>query len=86
MKTWVAQLDELVEEQRYSEALLLLDTLDQAVLPDKVQMTLSLLRTDKGLLCITDAANYSSEEPRSSRPLPSWRARLCSPDLHGAEH
>ena len=36
MKSWVTQLDELVEEQRYAEALSLLETLDQAVLPDKV--------------------------------------------------
>ncbi|VDB94289.1 unnamed protein product [Peniophora sp. CBMAI 1063] len=41
MKSWVAQLDELVEEERYAEALSLLETLDQAVLPDKEQrMTL----------------------------------------------
>ncbi|KAI0073891.1 hypothetical protein K474DRAFT_1626886 [Panus rudis PR-1116 ss-1] len=35
MKPWGQQLDELVEVESYAEALSLLETLDQAILPDK---------------------------------------------------
>ena len=36
MKPWTEQIDELVYAGRYSDALALLDTLEEAVLPDKV--------------------------------------------------
>lgn len=36
MKPWVEQIDELVLEQRYSDALALLEVLDDEQLPDKV--------------------------------------------------
>ncbi|KAG6816641.1 hypothetical protein H0H87_004387 [Tephrocybe sp. NHM501043] len=35
MKSWADQLDELVKDGQYADALALLDTLDEAVLPDK---------------------------------------------------
>ena len=37
MKSWAEQVDELVEAGSYADALLLLDTIDQAVLSDKVR-------------------------------------------------
>lgn len=37
MKPWAQQIDELVSDGFYADALALLDTLDQAVLPDKVR-------------------------------------------------
>lgn len=40
MKSWSTQLDELVEVGSYADAIALLATLDQAVLPDKVGPTL----------------------------------------------
>lgn len=36
MKPWAEQIDELVQEGQYADALALLDTIDEAVLPDKV--------------------------------------------------
>lgn len=36
MKGWGEQVDELVAEGSYDEAIKLLDTIDEAVLPDKV--------------------------------------------------
>jgi len=36
MQPWGTQIDELVDSGSYTEALALLDTLDKAVLPDKV--------------------------------------------------
>jgi hypothetical protein len=36
MKTWAEQIDELVHSGHYADALALLDTVDQAVLSDKV--------------------------------------------------
>jgi Vam6/Vps39-like protein vacuolar protein sorting-associated protein 39 len=46
MKPWAEQIDELVQAGQYADALALLDTLDEAVLPDKVEklfpLTLSL--------------------------------------------
>lgn len=36
MKPWSEQLDELVRDGQYSDALALLDSLDEATLPDKV--------------------------------------------------
>src|SRR6202035_2295008 len=36
MKSWVEQVDELVSVEQYADALALLDTVDQAVLSDKV--------------------------------------------------
>lgn len=36
MKGWGEQVDELVVEGSYDEAIKLLDTIDEAVLPDKV--------------------------------------------------
>lgn len=37
MKSWGEQIDELVEGESYSEALALLDSIDEATLPDKVR-------------------------------------------------
>jgi hypothetical protein len=42
MKPWVEQIDELVLAGRYADALALLDTVEEAVLPDKVVQTISL--------------------------------------------
>lgn len=39
MRPWSEQIDEFVEQGQYSDALSLLETLDQAVLPDKVSMS-----------------------------------------------
>jgi hypothetical protein len=36
MKPWGEQVDELVDAGKYAEALALLDTIDAALLPDKV--------------------------------------------------
>ena len=36
MKPWSEQIDELVLAGKYSDALALLDTIDEALLPDKV--------------------------------------------------
>jgi Vam6/Vps39-like protein vacuolar protein sorting-associated protein 39 len=38
MRTWVEQIDEMVIAGQYSNALDLLDILDQVVLPDKVNI------------------------------------------------
>lgn len=38
MKSWGEQVDELVADGSYGEAIKLLDTLDEAVLPDKVSL------------------------------------------------
>lgn len=38
MKPWADQIDELVIEERYADALALIDTLDATLLPDKVIM------------------------------------------------
>lgn len=40
MKSWGVQLDELVEAESYTEALSLLESLDSALLPDKVIATI----------------------------------------------
>ena len=40
MKSWNEQVDELVRNGAYADALALLDSLDAAVLPDKVQYTM----------------------------------------------
>jgi hypothetical protein len=37
MQTWAAQVDELVRAGAYQSALSLLDSIDEALLPDKVQ-------------------------------------------------
>jgi hypothetical protein len=36
MKLWGEQVDELVDAGKYAEALALLDTIDEVLLPDKV--------------------------------------------------
>ena len=36
MKSWGVQVDELVGAEKYEEALLLLESLDGALVPDKV--------------------------------------------------
>lgn len=38
MKPWAQQIDELVRDGLYADALALLDTLDQVVFPDKVSV------------------------------------------------
>ena len=38
MKPWGKQVDDLVEEERYTEALALLETIEEATLPDKVDI------------------------------------------------
>ena len=40
MRPWSEQIDELVMTGQYSDALALLDTVDSALLPDKVRVTL----------------------------------------------
>lgn len=40
MKPWGEQVDELVREGAYADALILLDSLDVAILPDKVSLYL----------------------------------------------
>lgn len=37
MKSWEEQLDELVQTGHYADALALLETIDEAMLPDKVK-------------------------------------------------
>jgi len=37
MKPWAEQIDELVQVGQYADALVLLDTIEEAVLPDKVE-------------------------------------------------
>lgn len=39
MKPWAEQIDELVQAGQYADALALLDTLEEGVLPDKVEYT-----------------------------------------------
>lgn len=43
MQSWGAQIDELVDAGAYEEALLLLDTIDVAVLEDKVSLQMTCL-------------------------------------------
>lgn len=38
MKSWGEQVDELIEAEAYADALALLDTIDSAILPDKVRI------------------------------------------------
>jgi Vam6/Vps39-like protein vacuolar protein sorting-associated protein 39 len=45
MKPWAEQIDELVLAGQYADALALLDTLDEAVLPDKARQALLTLTT-----------------------------------------
>lgn len=40
MRSWGDQIDELVQRCLYSDALSLLDTVDKALLPDKVRFQL----------------------------------------------
>lgn len=43
MKPWAEQIDELVQSGQYADALALLGTLQEAVLPDKVKQILPLV-------------------------------------------
>lgn len=45
MKAWGEQVDELVREGSYADALALVDSLDSALLPDKVGSSIDLLYT-----------------------------------------
>ena len=41
MKSWAEQIDELVQDGQYADALALLDVIEEAALPDKVPFALN---------------------------------------------
>ena len=72
MKSWVQQIDELVEAEAYTDALSLLDSLDAALIADKVrhfvaQVSYTKSQTSNGASGETSATDSFSA---SCRPVP----------------
>lgn len=84
MKPWSEQIDELVQLGRYADALALLDTIEEAVLADKVQNAINSclenLATKKGaFLCRNKGVREYALSMRSLNFVPLSLTTLSIP-------
>jgi len=72
MRSWGDQVDELIHAEKYGEALALLNTIDAALLPDKVLRSMPLV-TPADTHFLEGQAHIPDQGSRCSVAIPCWR-------------
>lgn len=86
MKPWGEQVNELVEAGSYSDALALLESIDEALLSDKVRARITIIQKRKLKEVPPSVGSEDTECPWPTRcfPIPIWAIHRRNQLLHCA--